>query len=188
MSDCDGGEAGVECKAKKAKVVPESTWRNSLLRRAKGIYQVLKAREKVKLAAFVKANKKTLAQLSAMSKVVQLANHAAHVEAAKFSDAKHAFLVAASASGVVSGKYVKRDKTEVSAPKKFLGYEFNPGRQVFNPAHQGDIVRFLGNSKHVEYQNLLDEYETLRMEIELAELPVALAALRAFRAAPAPRS
>jgi hypothetical protein len=137
----------------------------------------------------------------AASKLVGV-SHQAALAAAEFADLKNLLYVEASVAGVVSGDYERRDKTEVEKPEvekrkvkkakfvrpKLKGFEFDPGNQVFDPRKQPNLVNFLGKSKHTEYQDLLTEFENLRLGVELADMPEALAALRTFRDAAAPEA
>jgi hypothetical protein len=122
------------------------------------------------------------------------------VAAAQFRDLKNLLYVTASEAGVVRGDYTRKDpeeierrevtkttvkKAKVSRPK-LVGFEFDPGNQVFDPRKQGDLPRFLGQSRHQEYQDLLAEFEDLKLGVNLEDRPAALSAIRAFRAVPAP--
>jgi hypothetical protein len=123
------------------------------------------------------------------------------VIAAELRDLKNLLFVTASEAGVVRGEYVRKDPEEVEKrdvtkvvvkkPKaakrpKLSGYVFDPGNQVFDPRKQGDLPRFLGQSKHQEYQDLLAEFEDLKLGVNLEDRPAALAAIRAFREVSAP--
>jgi hypothetical protein len=131
----------------------------------------------------------------ALAKSLVETEYKARLVAAEFRDLKNLLYVTASEAGVVSGDYTRKDKEEVEkrevkkrkvARPKLSAYVFDPGNQVFDPRRQGDLPRFLGQSKHPEYQDLLAEFEDLKLGVNLEDRPAALAAIRGFRAVAAP--
>lgn len=168
-------------------VVTEKTWTMVLERRAMAIYAVLKKREDKVRKAF-EAKSKGFAKKLTVLKTRQIgAQRAANAIGDTFLELETKLFKAAEAAGVVEkgsfSVFTKRKREQT----KILPYVFAPRSGLYNPSKSDrGIEGFLRVSKHQEYKDLLNEFNDLKLEIELADDEQSKALLKSFLAKPAP--